>query len=253
MGFCGGSVSGQETTAQAAQASLGKQLTEQAQTIMGNSSKVFQDLMGAFEPIVAAGPNQEGYSLAQLSEMKSQAITGTGVAARNAMTAVKQANAAAGGGNMSLPGGARIGAETATANYEAQKGAEQLTGIDLASKEQGLKNFIGAAGVLGGAPSVFGVANQAGQAATQAWGGAAQTAEDITKVQNQPGWGMGLLGAAASLGGAALTGGMSLGLGGLGAGLTSTASNFVTQPFTNLSNAASMGEGGIGGYGYEAD
>jgi len=205
VGFCGGNVSSQEKTAQANQAALSNTLTQQAQTIMGASSKVFNDLIAAFAPIVAAGPYQEGFSLSQLAEMKSQAVTQTGVAARNAMTAVKQAASAQGGGNIPLPGGATIGAEIGVANAAAQTGAAQLTGIDLASKEQGLKNFYAAAGVLGGAPgAAFGVANQAGQVATGAAAASAQTAEDITKVQNQPGWGLSLLSAASSLGGAAI-------------------------------------------------
>ena len=206
MGFCGGNVSSQEKQAQANQAALSNQLTQQAQTIMGASSQVFNDLISAFAPIVAAGPYQEGFSLAQLSEMKSQAITQTGVAARNAMTAVKQAAAAQGGGNIPLPGGAAIGAELTTANAMAQTGAAQLTGIDLASKEQGLRNFYAAAGALAGAPgAAFGVANQAGGVASGAAAASAQTAEDITRVQNQPGWGLSLLSAASSLGGAAIS------------------------------------------------
>ena len=209
MGFCGGTVSQAEKDASAASATLAKSLNTQAMTIMGNSSKVYQDLIGAFEPIAAAGIHQDGFDPATMATLKSDAITQTGVAGRNAMTAVKQANAAAGGGNAMLPGGAAIGAEMGTANAVAQGGAEDLSKIDLANKEQGQKNFIAASQGLAGAPNVFGVANNAANSATGAQAASNGISEDMTKVQNQPGWGMSLLSAAASLGGAAMTGGMS--------------------------------------------
>jgi hypothetical protein len=201
MGFCGGSVSSQEKSAQATQAALTNTLTQQAQQIMGDSSKVFAQMFASFAPIVAAGPYQEGFSQAELANLNSQSVTQTGIAARKAMTAVKQAGAAYGGGNIALPGGARIGAETATANIAAQYGAQQLEQIKEQDYSQGRANFFEAASVLGGTPGEFATANQAGQVAVGAGSASAQTAEDITKVQNQPGWGMGLLSAASSLAG----------------------------------------------------
>jgi hypothetical protein len=209
MGFCGGDVSKQEKDAQATQAALTNTLMQQAQQIMGDSSKVFAQMFASFAPIVAAGPFQEGYSEKEKALQSSEVVTQTGIAARNAMTAVKEAGAAYGGGNVALPGGARIGAETGTANIAAQTSAAELENIETRSLALGRQNFFQAAGVLGGAPQVFNPATAAGQAATGAAAGSAQTAEDITKVQNQPGWGMGLLSAAGALGGSFVSGGMS--------------------------------------------
>jgi hypothetical protein len=211
MGFCGGSVSSQEKAAQASQSKLADQMTQQAAQIMGFSSKVFQDLIGAFEPILAAGPNQAGYDQPTMARLKSEAITQTGIAARNAMTAVKEGQAAVGGGNVALPGGSAIGQQLYTANVAAQQGAQELSNIEQQSVNLGRQNFMAAAGVLGGAPQVFNPATQAGQTATGAWGQAAQTAQHITSVQNQPGWGMGILGA---------VGGIMGGLGSMGVGFS---------------------------------
>jgi hypothetical protein len=208
MGFCGSSVSSQEKAAQAKQAGLMDQLTQQAQQLMGNASKVFQSLIGSFTPTILAGPNQEGYGPEQMSALKSGAITSTAIAGRNAMTAVKQAQAAVGGGNMALPGGAAIGAEMGAANTVAQQGAAEQLQIEEQSKELGYQKYKDAAGVLSGSMNVFNPATQAGQVAVGAGQASAQTAEDITKVQNQPGWGVGLLNslvaAGGTLGGAAL-------------------------------------------------
>ena len=209
MGFCGGSVSKQEKDAQATQAALTNTMMQQAQEIMGDSSKVFAAMFSAFAPIVAAGPFQEGYSEKEKALQRSSVITQSGIAARNAMTAVKQAGAAYGGGNIVAPGGARIGAEIGTANIAAQASAAELQDIETRSLALGRQNFFQAASVLGGAPQVFNPATAAGNAAVGAGSASAQTAEDITKVQNQPGWGMGLLSAAGALGGSFISGGMS--------------------------------------------
>jgi hypothetical protein len=178
-------------------------MTQQAQQIMGVSMDAFNKLMGAFTPIVAAGPNQEGYGPAQMSALKSMSVTATGVAGRNALASVR---GMPGGG---LPGGARIGAEMGTANTVAQQGAAQQLQIEEQSKELGYNKFMGAAGVMSGLPNMFNPATNAGNTAVNAGSVNDKAAQNITAVQNQPGWGMGLLSAAAKLGGMALTGGLS--------------------------------------------
>lgn len=193
-------VSQQEKDAQAGQAALFKTMTDQAQQIFGASSKVFNSLYTAFAPIVAAGPNQEGYSVAQMSNLMSQAVTGAGVAGRNALSAVRSLK-----GN--LPSGAAIGAELGTASAIAQSAAQMQSNIRQESAQLGYQHFAQAASVLGGAPSVFGAATSAGGAATGAGSASAQTAEDITKVQNAPGIGMGIIGAIGGVLGSAVGGG----------------------------------------------
>src|SRR5690242_15199946 len=82
----------------------------QAQDVFGASSGVFKSLMNAFAPIVAAGPGQRGFSLAESQALKSSAITNTGIAAKNAKQAAGEELAAVGGGNMpQLPSGTVAG------------------------------------------------------------------------------------------------------------------------------------------------
>ncbi len=207
-------VSAQEKTAQASQAALFDTLTNQAQQVFGAASQVFKSLFSAYAPIVAAGPNQEGYSVAQMSNLISQAVTSTGIAARNAMSAVKGAFT---GSN--LPSGAAIGAQLATANAAAQSGAQMQSNIRQQSAEIGRQNFFAASQALAGTPNVFNPATSAGGAATGAGQASDDTAKDITAVQNAPGMGMGILGAIGGvLGGAVAPGGLIAGM--LGGGVS---------------------------------
>src|ERR1700722_8571095 len=81
------------------------QAQQQASTVFGSSSQVFNTLQSTFAPIVAAGPSQQGFSQQQLSNLNSEAITQTGTEYKNEKEAVGNAEAAVGGGNTALPSG----------------------------------------------------------------------------------------------------------------------------------------------------
>jgi hypothetical protein len=151
----------------------------QAQQIFGASSKIFSDLTSAFEPILSAGPGQEGYTVPQKSALQSRAITETGEAYRHAQQAAGERIAASGGGNAVLPAGSTEALQARIASEGAGATAEQLSNIDLRSAELGRQNWLAAGQVLGNAPSVFGVANAAAGEATQAGGAAAAQANQI--------------------------------------------------------------------------
>ena len=159
-------------------------MMQQAQQIFGGSSKVFNDVVGAFSPIVASGPNQHGFSAPEKAALDSQAITQTGQAYQNASQAVKEANAAVGGGNMALPSGAEIGRNLEVADSAAAQTAGELSQIDQADWAQGRQNFFQAAGGLESAPGVFNPATGAGGAATGAGSAASQTADQIAQENN---------------------------------------------------------------------
>lgn len=202
-----GSTSGQRSVAQG-QTNLFNTLTNQAKTEFGDSSAVFQDLNNTFAPIVAAGPNQQGFSAVEDAALKSAAITSTGEAYRHAAQAVKENNAAIGGGNAVLPGGSEINAETAVANQGAEKTAEALNKIDVANYETGRQNYFAAASGLAGAPGVFGTSNSAGGVATGAGEAAAQTENQIAQENNS--WVNAVTGALGGIAGSAVTGELNL-------------------------------------------
>jgi len=185
-------------------------LQDQASQIFGASSKIFSDLTSAFEPILAAGPGQEGYTVPQKAALESRAITQTGEAYRHAQQAAGERIAASGGGQAVLPAGSTAALQARIAAEGAGATAEQLSNIDLQSAERGRQNWLSAAGVLSGAPSVFNPATGAAEAGTQAGGAAAGTAKSITQANQS--WMQpvaGILGGIAGAATAGLTGGMS--------------------------------------------
>lgn len=178
----------------------------QAQQVFGGSSSAFNDLMDAYSPIVSAGPNQQGFSPGELSNLNSQAVTQSGVAARNASTAVKEAQAAVGGGNVALPGGAAIGTNLSVANSASQNEANELNQINEANYQTGRQNFFQAAEGLQQAPSVFNPATSAGEAATNSGTAAANTANQIAQENNS--WVTAVTGALGGIAGSAIQGEM---------------------------------------------
>lgn len=189
------------------QSGLLDQMMNQSQEVFGDSSAIFKDLQSAFSPIVAAGPNQKGFSLPEESALKSGAITNTGQAYRNASQAVREANAAVGGGNEYLPGGAEIARNIEVANEGAARTADALNTIDVQNYETGRENYFQAAKGLAGAPDVFNPATKAGNAATGAGSAAAETANQIAQENNS--WVSAVTGALGGIAGGAVSGAMS--------------------------------------------
>lgn len=195
-----------------------QQLTSQAQTIFGDSSQIFNQLVSSFSPILAAGPGQSGYTEPELATLRSQAITNTGQAYKNAQQAAGERIAAAGGGNQLLPSGTVAQLEQNLASLGAGQTANELSDINIKNADIGRQNWLTAGQVLSGAPSVFNPATSAGSQMIGAGSGEAQTANQISQANNS--W-MNLVGGA--LGGitgmatSALTGGFG---GGGGGGVT---------------------------------
>lgn len=203
-GGCG--ASNEQKDIEKKQSGLMDQMTQQAQQIFGSSSTVFKDLINTFAPTVAAGPNQRGFSLPEKAAMDSAAITNTGRAYKNASQAVRQGNAAYGGGNESLPGGADIGRNLSIANEGAARTADSLNQIEQADWATGRQNYDFATQGLAGAPNVFGAATSAGDAAVGAGNAAANTANQISQQNNS--WVSAVTGALGGVAGDVATGGM---------------------------------------------
>lgn len=190
--MCGGTAA--QNNLEAAQASYYTTLQNQASAEFGQSSKIFQDLTSTFEPILKAGPGQEGFSPGELNVLNSQAATGQGQAYSTASQAVNSQLAATGAG---LPSGVAARIKTGLANSSAQTLSGEQLGIKQADYQQGYNNWQMAAGALSGAPSVYGTSVGASNAATGAGSAASTTADEIAQESSQ--W-MSLVGGA--LGGA---------------------------------------------------
>lgn len=177
------------------------QMTQQAGQVFGNDSSVFNSLMNAFAPTVAAGPNQQGFSPALLSSLNSQAITQTGNAYKNAKAAVGNAQAASGGGNTPLPSGATIGENTALASNAANQTASELSQITQQNYAVGRENYQNATSGLLNATNAFNSSSSFDNAATNSGNAASNTQNQIA--QENSSWMQALSGVAGAAVGAA--------------------------------------------------
>lgn len=229
VALCCGATPGQ-TEVGNTQSAAYTQMVSQASQQFGQASGVFNDLISSFAPTVAAGPDQEGFSAGELSNLNSEAITQTGQAYKNAKAAAGDANAAVGGGNVNLPGGAKVGTNDALAVGAADQTASELGQIKQADYTAGKQNYNTAVTGLENAPGVFGTSNQAGEAATGSGTAASNTQNQIATQDDS--WVNAVTGALGSVAGVA-TGGIIKNYGagsggGSGGGDTSTTDGLST-------------------------
>lgn len=216
--LCGASQ--QQKDAQVAQASFYTQATQQASQVFGAGSQVFQQLQSTFAPTVAAGPSQQGFSAAELSNLNSQAVTQGGIAARNAQQAAGEQIAAQGGGNISgLTSGQNAGVKANIDISAAENTANNLSKISEANYTTGRQNYDTAVAGLEQAPGVFSTSTGATSAATSAGAASANTANEISSQNNS--WVQAVTGALGGVAGSFASGGLTK-LIGSGSGSTGT-------------------------------
>lgn len=215
-------------------------MINQAQQVFGNSSQVFSNLMSTFQPVVAAGPSQQGFSPTELSALNSQAITGVGQGYNNAKEAVGDQLAAQGGGTAVLPGGAGVGVRDSLAENAANQTSSELNQISQANYSTGRQNYLNAVQGEMAAPGVFGTAGSYAGEATGAGNSAANTANQIASQQNS--WVQAVTGALGGIAGAATTGGFNL------LGNAASAAPSASGPNTNLGEGLYNIGGGTGGF-----
>jgi hypothetical protein len=188
------------------QQNFATQLQQQASSVYGNASTVFSGLLNTFMPTVEAGPNQQGFSPQELSNLNSEAITQTAQAYQNAKAALGNQISAEGGGNQVLPSGASIGANLGLAEAGANQEAGELANITEQNYAVGRQNYENAVQGLASAPGVFNPATSAAGAAVGAGSAAASTANTIAAQQNS--WMQPVIGALSGVAGQ-FTGGLT--------------------------------------------
>lgn len=223
----------QSTTASAYQTALSN-----AQSVFGASSSVFNELKNTFAPTVAAGPSQNGFSGQTLSNLNSQAITQTGIEAKNEKAAVGNAMAST-SPTSNLPSGGQVGSALSIAENAGNQTASQLSQIQLADEQQGNANYKTAVAGLEGAPGVYSPATGATEAATSA-GNTSGNATNSVAQANQSGWQL-AAGALGGIAGAALNP-----AGAIGGAVNSGLKNVLSKGSNTQSGPANDG-GYIGG------
>jgi hypothetical protein len=198
------------------------QLQTQGSSVFGDASSVFNNLMSTLTPTIQAGPNQQGFSPQELSNLNSEAITQTGQAYQNAKAAAGNQLSAEGGGNTALPSGTEVGENLQLAESGANQTASELQGITEQNYATGRQNYTQALQDAESAPNVFNSSTSAANAATGAGVAASNTANQIASQQNS--WMQLVTGALGGVAGG-LTGGLTNVLGGLGGGGGNSASS----------------------------
>jgi len=179
--MCGPSAS--QNQIEATQSAFYSQLTQEYDTIFGQDQSVLAALTKSFEPVLAAGPNQEGFSGAEKTALESEATTGVGENYANAQKALAVQQGTEGGGNAYIPSGAKEEQRAQLAESAAQVQSGEQLGIEQADYAQGLQDYQFAANELGGVASQLNPAGFA-NSATGAGGAAASTANQIAQAND---------------------------------------------------------------------
>jgi hypothetical protein len=192
-----------QTDAQEAQANLANEMSKDYATIFGQNQAILGSLQNALQPIISAGPNQQGFSPAELSALQGQATNLNAQGANNAEIAAAAKAATAGGGNAAIPSGAQEQIGAMVNQSAAQNLANEQLGITAADYATGRQNFFSAEGALAGqAGQLENPATAAGSAASNSNMDAMNAATQIQQANDS--W-MGIVGGlVGSLGGAAL-------------------------------------------------
>jgi len=194
--MCG--ASSQQKDLYATQDAFYKQMIAQQTQTFGANQAILQSLTKSFQPILEAGINQEGFSPAELQNLESQAVTGTGQNYAKAAQALAVQQGNQGGGNVYIPTGAKMQQQQQLATSAAQNESGIQSGILSQDYATGRQNYLEAANILGGVAGQYNPTGYAG-AANQGGSAAGTTANEISQANNS--WmqlATGALGAASS-------------------------------------------------------
>lgn len=176
--MCGPSKQQEQIAGQ--QASFAGTLQSNYATQFGAQSAILSSLNNAMSPIVAAGPNQQGYSAQELSALNAHAINTAGGAYKNAAQAVS-GQLAGRGGDSGLTSGVDAQIKGSLASSAAGNASNALNTIATQNYDVGRQNFFNAASgqrALAGLYDPTGYAGQGTGASNAAFG-------DATKVQDE--------------------------------------------------------------------
>jgi hypothetical protein len=181
-------------------------LNQNFQTTFGQDQAITSALTAQFQPILAAGPSQTGFSQGELTNLNTSAGENIAQNYAAAQRATAQVLAARGGGNTLIPSSISANILAQNTNQAAQQRSQAENTIQQANYAQGYSNWQQAAQVLNNTAQLINPLGYAG-ASTNAGTAAATTANQIASQQNSI-WNA-AIGALGSVGGTALSGGIS--------------------------------------------
>jgi hypothetical protein len=176
-----------------------QQYDSMMQTQYANQQGLYKQVNSVLQPILAAGPDQKGFSQDEENTLNAQAVEGTAENYAGASKAVNESIAAEGGGNEAITtgGAAELKGEIAASAAQTESGQE--TQIQEANYQAGQQNFQNAEQ---GEMAVASGENPLGYAGavTNQENATSNTANEIAQEDNS--WINAAIGAAGSIGGA---------------------------------------------------
>jgi hypothetical protein len=185
------------------QVSFYQQATEESEATFGEQQDLLKQMEAVYDPILAKGPTQPGFSGAEDEALNAQATQGTATAYSQAARAVGEQTAAEGGGNNPLPSGGETQLKEEVAESAAGQEASEKEQILQADYAQGYSEFENAGSSLAVASGELNPANYE-TAATGAGSAAETTAAAINQEENS--WEAPVLGAVGAAAGGYLEG-----------------------------------------------
>ena len=179
-----------------AQTDFYKQATAEANTAFREQQAMIQQFQSIYDPILAKGPNQEGYSAGQVENLNAQTVEGTAENYAGASKALNENLAAEGGGNIPLTTGEQTQLKAELAAASAGEQSKEETQVQEQNYAAGREEFNNASSALERvsndlSPTAYeSAATSAGQAAST-------TVNEIE--QEQMGWASAAMGAAGSI------------------------------------------------------
>ncbi len=207
MGCSGGATAEQKDLAKK-QAQFFDTMTQQQNQQFAGQTAILDSLRRVQQPIVEAGPNQEGFNQATKNILNTQAIEGTANEYKKVSQARREQMAARGD---VVPSGVDEKQLNEIATAGAQDAATKRLQIAQANYDRGWTNFNNASAAMSGNAQIYNPIGTSG-AATGAGGLASQSADTVQKANAAGSWGS-VLGGIVGGGLQAFTGGFGGALG----------------------------------------
>jgi len=158
-------------------------LTQNYNTAFAQQQNITSALTSMFQPILAAGPTQAGYSQAQSDALNTAAGEKVATDYAQAQRATQNILASRGGGDTFLPDSISANITASTANDAARARAAAQNSITQANYAQGYQNWNTAASVLGSTAGLLNP-NTYASTATGAGQAASSTAQAMAAQSN---------------------------------------------------------------------
>src|ERR1700683_5615896 len=174
----------QEKNLEQQEASFDQTLQQDYSQTFAQNQEILGNLNSVLQPIVNAGPNQQGYSAAELSSLNTQATDQSAQAYNQETQAAASQENAAGGGTSFLPSGVNAQLNASIGSAAENNLSQEKLGITQANYAQGRANWqtalAGEAGVVTG-ENLLGYAGQTPSANSAAFA----EANAINQQENQ--------------------------------------------------------------------